>query len=294
MANDLRHYLEVDFRVPLELSELWNWHCFEAGATGLETLAETEDQLQVRAFFPSELKPEADQLCESFHQEFAHTGPFVQRLRSEILPVQDWQASWKQYFPAIDVGQRLRIVPPWNEEPPSERLRLVIEPGQGFGTGHHESTALVLELLEQHLATLAPPPERLIDVGIGSGILSLAACLLGVPGAEGVDLAAEAVAEVPRNAELNGVPNRITAHLGGPEVLTEPAPLVVANMLWHELRSVRADLTRLTSPGGCLICGGLLEEQAVAFAQELEADGFQVVQTQTRNEWTGLLLRHAT
>ena len=295
MANDSRprEYLEADFVVPLELSELWNWHCFESGATGLETLTETPDQQQVRAFFPAELKPEVDHLGDRFHQEFAHSGPFVQLLRSEVLPVQDWQASWRQYFPAIDVGTRLRIVPPWHQEAvPAGRLHLIIDPGQGFGTGHHESTALVLELMEQHLATCATPPERLVDVGVGSGILSLAACLLGVPQAEGVDLAPEAIAEVPRNAELNSLPNRLQAHLGGPEVLTAPAPLVVANMLWHELRSVRPDLTRLTQPGGFLICGGLLHEQAEAFAQELATDGFQVVRVQTRNEWTGLLLQH--
>lgn len=284
-------YTEMEFRVPPELTELWSWHCFESGASGIETVSESESSVQMRVFFPGRFELNVEQLLEGFHREFANSGPFIQQVGQALKPVQDWQAEWRQYFPPVNIGRSLRVVPPWHQECSSERQFLVIDPGQGFGTGHHESTALVLTMLEEHLRTLPVPPELMIDVGIGSGILSIAGCLLGVRRALGVDLAAEAVAEVSRNASLNGVSERIVAWVGAPEQLAQPAPLVVSNMLWHELRSVREDLVRLTLPGGFVICSGLLHEQAVAFARELADAGMTLLHQESRNEWSGLLLR---
>ena len=139
---------------------------------------------------------------------------------------------------------------------------MTIDPGQGFGTGHHLSTALALEMLEQFLLETYTLPESMLDLGTGYGILAISTCRLGVKKVTSLDIEAEAVAKVERNCELNGLSGRIIGHVGQPSFfLKKSAPLVISNMLLSELLDILLDLIRLSSPGGTLICSGLFGKQ---------------------------------
>ncbi|MAF54701.1 MAG: 50S ribosomal protein L11 methyltransferase, partial [Deltaproteobacteria bacterium] len=117
------------------------------------------------------------------------------------------------------------------------------------------------------------------------GILAIAGCRLGIQKVRGVDLETEAVAEVERNSGLNGLSVRIKAVAGQPSSLEKPAPLVISNMLLRELLDVRLDLLRLTSPGGTLICSGLLGEQADELSRSVTQLGFEYRSTLDRENW---------
>ena len=170
----------------------------------------------------------------------------------------------------------------------SGRHPVWIDPGQGFGTGHHLSTALALEMLEQFLLETDTLPESMLDLGTGSGILAIAACRLGIKKVTGLDIEAEAVAEVERNCELNGLSGRIIGHVGQPSFLKKPAPLVISNMLLSELLDIRLDLIRLTSPGGTLICSGLFGKQEEELRNSLTEMGFVYRASLERENWNSI------
>ena len=128
-------------------------------------------------------------------------------------------------------------------------------------------------------------PERMLDIGIGSGILAIAACRLGIQKVEGVDIETEAVAEVERNSKLNGLSARVKSVVGQPSSLKKSAPLVISNMLLPELLDVRLDLVRLTSPGGTLICSGLLGDQADELIISVTQLGFKYCSTIESENW---------
>jgi len=283
------HYWSGRFRVPLDTEDLWNWHCFESGALGIETLAEGSAGVEVRVFFGAEGSEALQTLEAGFRSQFAQT---VEELEILHPPIEDWQANWREHFRPVEVGETLTIAPPWcAEEIPPSRLGILIDPGLGFGTGTHATTVLTLRFIEQHLHSLTEPPPRMLDIGTGSGILSLAALRLGVAQAEGVELLDDAVENAKANAELNGLSGRFRVTCGGADALTQSAPLVVANMILAELRAVLADLVRLTAPGGTLICSGLLAGQLKEWQDELAGHGFHAIADAEQEGWAAVVFQ---
>jgi len=178
---------------------------------------------------------------------FKNTQPMPELTWSAVDET-DWSTSWQAHFPALQVTERIRIVPPW-EDPTGA---IVIEPGQGFGTGQHPTTVGALRLMDP----LLDEATSLLDVGCGSGVLAIAAAKFGVPG-RGVDIAPEAVDEALRNAERNGV----SIHFDQTPVakLDTPADLVVSNVFAEALAEMASDLVRLT--GRWLVLAGVLADR---------------------------------
>ena len=281
-------FFETCCTVPAELEELWNWFCFEKGALGVETLAESSTEKTLRIFFENKPTGGAKKIFEDFQNEIFPESK-IKILEEAIRPVENWQANWREYFSPVKVGQSLIILPSWETEFELDgRHPVWIDPGQGFGNGHHLSTALALEMLEQFILNSNTIPESMLDIGIGSGILAIAACRLGIPKVTGVDIETEAIAEVERNSKLNGLSGRIKAHAGQPSLLKNPAPLVISNMLLRELLDIRLDLFRLTNPGGTLICSGLLGEQAGELCNSMSQLGFENCSSLERENWRAI------
>jgi ribosomal protein L11 methyltransferase len=278
-------YFEICCTLPFEAEELWSWYCFENGALGVETILESPTELTLRISFQNKPLGGAEKLVDDFHNKTDSEATI--KIREEgIRPVENWQANWREYFRPLKVGQSLIILPSWETGfELDDRHPVWIDPGQGFGTGHHLSTALALEMLEQYLMNADTLPENMLDIGIGSGILAIAACRLGIKKVRGVDLETEAVAEVERNCELNGLSGRVKAVVGQPSSLKKSAPLVISNMLLSELLNVRLDLVRLTSPGGTLICSGVLDEQADELSIAVKQLGFEYILSLESDNW---------
>jgi ribosomal protein L11 methyltransferase len=284
-SSIVQTYFEICCTLAFEDEELWSWFCFGKGALGVETMAEFPTELTLRIFFQHKPLGGAEKLVDDFRNET--TSEATIKISEEgIRPFENWQANWREYFRPVKVGQSLIILPSWETGFEFDgRHPVWIDPGQGFGTGHHLSTALALEMLEQYLLNIDTLPERMLDIGIGSGILAIAACRLGIQKVEGVDIETEAVSEVERNSKLNGLSARVKSVVGQPSSLKKSAPLVISNMLLRELLDVRLDLVRLTSPGGALICSGLLGEQVDELNIAVKQLGFEYCSTLESENW---------
>jgi ribosomal protein L11 methyltransferase len=175
----------------------------------------------------------------------------------EDIADQDWERSWMDNFQPMRFGQRLWIVPSWHEAPDPQAVNLLLDPGLAFGTGTHPTTALCLEWLDgQQLQGL-----QVIDFGCGSGILAIAALLLGAEQVVGTDIDPQALEASRDNAQRNQLADeRFPLYL--PEAMpAEPADLLVANILAGPLVSLAPQLTSLVRPGGRIALSGILAEQ---------------------------------
>ncbi len=206
-------------------------------------------------------------------------------------PIQqaNWMEAWKQHYQPIEVGERLLILPAWLEDAPGQRLPVRIDPGMAFGTGVHPTTQLSLQMIERYLQ----PGADLIDVGCGSGVLSIAADKLGAGCLLGVDIENDAIENARHNAELNAVEAEFAVGslddiLAGNFALRQ-APLVVANILAPILvRLLAGGLAGLLAPGGRLLLSGILDRQHGDIQAALQAAGLREIEVVQMGDWLGL------
>jgi ribosomal protein L11 methyltransferase len=207
---------------------------------------------------------------------------------------EDWMAAWKQHYQPIRIGKSLLIQPIWIPlEPGEKRIAVKIDPSMAFGTGTHPTTQLCMELLEDTVL----PGKPVIDVGCGSGILSIGALKLGASHALAVDIDNAAVISTKENAAANEVLDRIETGLGSvAEILIgsfslRQAPLVLANILAPVIiRLFDAGLADLVEPGGTLVLSGILDTQAGGVIEAAQAKGLRFVEQRHINDWVVIRL----
>jgi ribosomal protein L11 methyltransferase len=211
------------------------------------------------------------------------------------LPDEDWMTAWKKHYHPIPIGKRLMVLPAWVEKSDTDRIPVHIDPSMAFGTGTHPSTQLCLELLESYVK----PGSLLIDVGCGSGILSIAALKLGASHALAIDIDQEAMRATEENAVRNNVEDRIEIKPGSVQEVDEfqfsiqQAPLVVANILANVIIELFEDgLARLVAPDGFLIMAGILEEQAERVEQAARQQDLHFVERRSSGDWVAMVYRH--
>lgn len=175
----------------------------------------------------------------------------------EEIADQDWERSWMDNFKPMRFGQRLWVVPSWHEAPAPDAVNLLLDPGLAFGTGTHPTTALCLEWLDGTDLL----DKDLIDFGCGSGILAIAALLLGAEHARGTDIDIQAIEASRDNARRNNIEDeRFSLFL--PEAMPQhPADVLIANILAGPLVSLAPQLSALVTPGGRIALSGILAEQ---------------------------------
>lgn len=218
-------------------------------------------------------------------------GVELGRLAVETASVdeEDWSTAWKKYYHPTRVGERLTVVPCWEEYAPApDEVVVTRDPGMAFGTGTHETTRLCMRLLEGCVG----PDTELLDVGTGSGILAIAGLLLGARRAVGVDIDELAVKIAGENAALNGVSDRLTLHCGD---LTEQVAgrfgVVCANIVADVILRLAKDVKRYLLPGGALLCSGIIEERCQEVQDGLRAADLTVEEVLTENGWAAIRLR---
>ena len=217
----------------------------------------------------------------------------------------NWVDSWKAHYQPIPVGQRLLILPAWFDPPQTDRIPIRINPGMAFGTGTHPSTQLCLEFLEEFMSEETRFWQTslhknngvlsVIDIGCGSGILSISAIKLGANVALGVDIDSQAVGNARENAALNGVVEQIALGVGslaevrGGTFPIQQAPLVVANIMAPVLiRLLDQGLADLLTPGGKLILSGILEKQEKEMIATFEKHRLKSQNCKQIKDWVAL------
>jgi len=215
---------------------------------------------------------------------------------------QNWMEAWKQHYKPILIGERLLILPAWMESPEPNRVAIKIDPGMAFGTGTHPTTQLCLALMEKIMVngewiqessnSISHYPLTVIDVGCGSGILSIGALKLGAKSALGVDIDPESIVNSRENADTNGVGEEFILGVGSVrEILDgdfpfQSAPLVVANILAPVIiRLFDAGLADLVEPGGAIILSGILQEQGEKVVEAAQAKGLVLTETRQMGDW---------
>lgn len=229
------------------------------------------------------------QFLATCHQD---ADPSCWKLYSHPLREQDYLTRWHRFFHPIAIAQRLLIHPPWEQvtiTPPLQRL--VIAPGLAFGTGLHATTRMCLTLLTQCIT----PQQRgnLLDVGCGSGILSLAALKLGAATAVGVDIDALAVQEAIRNAALNGLQENVCFLTGSLNITSGQFLWITANVFLDPLVEMMPMLAERLAPQGSLMLSGVLETQEAALRDAMQAARLHVQRRLVEGKWLTLQGQHA-
>ncbi len=214
------------------------------------------------------------------------------RLEAELSSVheEDWANNWKQYFKPTEVGERLVIKPSWEELPDDGgRIILEIDPASSFGTGQHHTTRLCLELLEKCLS----PGDRILDIGCGSGILSIGAMLLGAESADAVDIEENSAAAAAENAGKNNIPQeKYRTYCGN--ILTDEKlsagfeqeyDIITANIVADIIIAMKEHFRRYLKTGGILIVSGIIAERAHEVIGELESIGFEPITSNEKDGW---------
>ena len=199
---------------------------------------------------------------------------------------EDWESAWKQYFKPVHVTDRIVVKPEWEEYSPQEgEIVIEIDPGMAFGTGTHETTSMCINQIEKNLKE----GDRVIDIGSGSGILSMAAVLLGAEKATGVDLDPVAVRVALENVELNNLQDKIEILHGNlTDVIREKADIVVANIMADIILILLEDVREFIKDDGLFISSGIIQEKRAAVEARLLEKNFSIVEVETKGEWCAI------
>lgn len=234
------------------------------------------------------IKPESNPVeVKAFIDERLNTAGIDHETELVLKEEDEWLNNWRQYYQPIEVGENLLIQPVFRDEvKDTNRTVIKIEPGLAFGTGNHESTRLCLEAVEKY----TKPGMRVLDVGCGSGILGIAATLLGADEAYGVDIDETAVRIACENAELNNAAGKFTAECGD---LTEHANgkfnLVLANIVADVIISLTENIKTFMAEDATFVMSGIIDTREQDVLKALDKNGFDVIERKPENGWVCLV-----
>jgi ribosomal protein L11 methyltransferase len=213
----------------------------------------------------------------------------VPAMTTAFIDDEDWSATWKEHFKPFAIIPGLVIAPTWEEYAAKEGEQVIImDPGMAFGTGHHATTSLSLQLLREAVAGRAD--LSVLDVGTGTGILGMAAALFGASKVVAIDNDPEAVSAARENVVRNNLQRIMEVDITPLASLTGPFSLVVANIVHDVLLELAPDLGRLTATGGRLILSGILAGPQVASIVACFTNlGFSLIRQEQKKEWAALL-----
>ena len=203
---------------------------------------------------------------------------------------EDWATAWKQYYHPVKISERFTIVPTWEQYTPVSTDELIIEldPGMAFGTGTHPTTVMCLQGLEK----VIKEGDTVVDIGTGSGVLSIGAALLGAKNVHALDLDEVAVRSAQENVALNKVEDKVAVFHGNLlDTVKESADVVVANILAEIIMSFTDDAFTIVKPGGLYVTSGIIGAKRDDVKVALEASGFIIEEVLLMEDWVAIIAR---
>ena len=251
--------------------------------------------VRLRAWLPAETGDGSRAALATLRRDIRALGDaLVRPLRARVVQDESWADAWKRHFPVLRVGRRLVLRPSWRRyRPRPDDVVIDLDPGMAFGTGQHATTRLCLETLEERLA----PGVSVLDVGAGSGILSVAAALLGAARVDAVDIDPVAVRVTQENAGRNGVGDVVRVARGSlgetwpfPEPFAGRYDLVLANLSSRIVQELARPLVEALRPGGVALVSGVIEEHGAACRAALASAGGHVTDARREEGWLLLVV----
>ncbi len=280
-------WTEITVHVPAEHADAVGNVFYEAGS-GIqvdEPASFRSGPVRIKAYLAQEGDYRAQ--LESIRRRITAIAGEAVRFELGEVENEDWAVTWREHYKPFRVGRRLLVKPTWEQvQAAPGDLVIELDPGMAFGCGTHPTTAACMEFLEKYLR----PGMRVYDVGTGSGILSIAAALLGAGRVYAVDEDPMAVRVAGENIVQNGLADRIEVGLGDLlDRLDKPADLIVANIVAEVIiRLLPAARTRLV-PGGILIVGGISSPKKDEVLQAMAAEGFKLIDSTEVKDWVALV-----
>ncbi len=306
---------EVSVHTTQEAVEAVSNILHEAGASGVviedpEILLREWDVSygEIYQLSPSDY-PQEGVIVKAYLPMNAHIAETVEEIKQKVLlletfdiPIgraeislaevheEEWATAWKKYYKPVQISERITITPTWEEYVPSNKNELVIEldPGMAFGTGTHPTTVLCIRALEKYLN----PRDRVIDVGCGSGILSIAAAKLGASSVLAMDLDEIAVKSTFLNSELNLVEDKISIKQNNLlEGINQPVEMIVSNILAEIIVRFTDDAFALLPRDGLFITSGIISQKQEDVKDALRRSGFEIIEVQELDDWVSIVAK---
>jgi len=223
---------------------------------------------------------------ESLLERLQQLNPNFRRMEAVLKGQEekDWNAEWKKHFVPLNPVGKLWICPPWERPDGTDAELLIIDPQMAFGTGHHETTALMLERMD----AMSLKDAEILDLGCGSGILALFARMRHAGRIVGIDIDQDSIDNAWHNMQLNNLKDIhfLTGDIGNAG--SEPYDVVLANIQFFILKPIAADIRKSLKTGGQLLLSGLLLEEEKAVEEIYSAAGFQLGRTDRKKEWISM------
>ena len=295
--------MEADQEAVEQVSEILSRACaggvsveapFDVLDEGLAARLDSRRPAVLRGYVSAADTAEARAAVEDVKRALGHLQAFALRpigeLAVRVVHEEDWAEAWKRHFPVMRIGRRLVIRPTWREHAATpDEVVIRLDPGMAFGTGLHPTTRLCLAGIEDWADGGLICGARVLDVGCGSGILAIAAALLGARSVLGIDTDPLAVETTRQNAALNGPEARLEARTGSlPLELGEPFDLVLANLVASVLVDLASELGAVLRPGGRLIAGGIFGDRESEVREAFASAGLRVVGRLSETDWVAL------
>jgi ribosomal protein L11 methyltransferase len=270
-------------------------HRYAPGSVIIDQFDSPGDAVRLRSYLPMDDQYETK--LQSIEVGLGHLSQInpIPTPSYSTIEEQPWSERWKEHFHPLLIGDRLIILPTWYSTTQSTRLPILIEPGMAFGTGTHPTTQLCLQALEWYVRD----GSRVVDLGCGSGILSIAAVRLGASKVQALDIDPDAVKLARVNVAHNQLEQAIEVLQGSLDILLEreqdsnpPADILVANILTKVLdRMLSDDLARCIRQEGILILSGILSDQVDGLLETCMKADLHLLEVRQMGDWSALCLR---
>jgi ribosomal protein L11 methyltransferase len=252
-----------------------------------------EEGVIIKAYIPvnSFLAETVDEIKEAINGLILHNIDIgLNKVSISEVNEEEWATAWKKYYHPVKISERFTIVPTWETYNPvtSDELIIELDPGMAFGTGTHPTTVMCIQALERTVQK----GDKIIDVGTGSGVLSIAAAMLGAEKVEAFDLDQVAVDSATMNIELNHVQNVV--HVSQNNLLEgveETVDGIVANILAEVIVRFTDDAAKIIKPGGYFITSGIIQQKKQDVKEALQKSGFEITETLLMEDWVALIAK---